>query len=194
VDFPGLFCFPGEEIEMVIYFSKRRLMIIVLVILVIALAAIVILRSSKGSLAQAIGFDSGRSAALAGVEAFYSVDYHEGQDKWAARLCALSTEPACNFYQNTVAPFLWPNFEAFQSVIIAKAGETVMLADEVAATRENAPMQIWQVGVNLSAPWPQGNGQASFPAYVLVVREESGWKFERFLLADELAKYIGGNQ
>jgi len=165
-----------------------------LAIILIILATLVILRFSGKSLSQAIRFDSGRGAALAGVEAFYSVDYHEGQDKWAARLCALSTEPACSFYQNTVAPFLWPGLEASQSVITAKAGETIMLANEVAATRENAPMQIWQVVVNLSALWPQGNGQSSFPAYVLVVREESGWKFERFLLADELAKYVGGNQ
>jgi hypothetical protein len=55
-------------------------------------------------------------------------------------------------------------------------------------------MQVWQVAVNLSSPWPQGDGQTSFPAYVLVVREENGWKFERFLLEDELAKYIGGKQ
>jgi len=163
-------------------------------ILLITAATLIILKYSKGSLARAIGFDSGRGAAIAGVESFYSVDYHEGQDKWAARLCALSTEPACDFYQNIVAPFLWTGFEASQSIIKAKAGETFMLADEVAATRENAPMQIWRVGVNLSAPWPQGNSQASFPAYVLVVREESGWKFERFLLEDELAKYIGGKQ
>jgi hypothetical protein len=194
VDFPGLFCFPGEENEMEIYFSKRRVIMIVFAIMLIILATVVILRFSGKSLSQAIGFDSGRGAAIAGVEAFYSVDYHEGQDKWAARLCELSTEPACDFYQNTVAPFLWPGFEASQSVITAKTAETVMLADEVAATRGNAPMQIWQVGVNLSAPWPQGNGQAFFPAYVLAVREESGWKFERFLLEDELAKYIGGKQ
>ena len=179
---------------MEIYFSKRRIMIIVMTILLITAAILVILEYSKGSLARAIGFDSGRGAAIAGVESFYSVDYHEGQDKWTARLCALSTEPACGFYQNTVAPFLWPGFEVSKSVITAKSGKTVMLADEVAATRENAPMQIWQVGVDLSTPWPQGNGQASFPAYVLVVREETGWKFERFLLEDELAKYIGGKQ
>jgi hypothetical protein len=179
---------------MEIYFSKRRIMMIVLVFLLTTAAILVILKYSKGSLARAIGFDSGRGAAVAGVEAFYSVDYQEGQDNWEARLCALSTEPACDFYQNTVAPFLWPDFEVSQTVGTAKAGETIMLADEVTTTRVNAPMQIWQVAVNLSAPWPQGNGHASFPAYVLVVREESGWKFERFLLEDELAKYIGGKQ
>jgi hypothetical protein len=55
-------------------------------------------------------------------------------------------------------------------------------------------MQIWQVAVMLSAPWPQGDGQTSFPAHVLVVREGEQWKFERFLLKDELAIYSGGEQ
>jgi len=179
---------------MEIYFSRQRVLIAVIAILVVAVATLVILKISGQSLAQAVGFDSGSGAALAGVETFYSVDYHDGQDVWAARLCALSTEPACNFYQNTVAPFLWPDFEASQTLVTTEANEAVMLAEEIASTRGNAPMQVWQVAVNLSTPWPQGDGQTSFPAYVLVVREESGWKFERFLLEEELAKYIGGKQ
>jgi hypothetical protein len=69
-----------------------------------------------------------------------------------------------------------------------------MLAEELAGTRGDAPMQVWQVAVTLSAPWPQGDGLTSFPALVLVVREENGWKFERFLLKDELVKYIGEKQ
>ena len=179
---------------MEIYFSKRKLLMIVLVVLSLVGAAFVIPKISGQSLAQAVGFDNGRGAALAGVETFYSVDYHDGQDVWAARICALSTEPACEFYQNTVAPFLWPDFEASQTLVTTEASEAVMLAEEVASTRGDTPMQVWQVAVNLSSPWPQGDGQTSFPAYVLVVREENGWKFERFLLEDELAKYIGGKQ
>jgi hypothetical protein len=177
---------------MEIYFSRRRILMVLLAILALAVATLVILKISGRSLAQAIRFDSGRGAALTGVDTFYSVDYHDGQDVWAARLCALSTEPACDFYQNTVTPFLWTDFEASQTMITAKASEAVMLKEEMANTRGNAPMQIWQVNVTLSAPWPQGDGLTSFPAYVLVVREENGWKFERFLLEDELAKYTGG--
>jgi hypothetical protein len=179
---------------MEIYFSRRRVLIVVLAILALVGAILVILSISGRSLAQAVGFDNGRGAALAGVETFYSVDYHDSQDVWAARLCALSTEPACDFYQNTVAPFLWPDFEASQSLVTTEASGAVMLAEEVASTRGDTPMQVWQVAVNLSSPWPQGDGQTSFPAYVLVVREENGWKFERFLLEDELAKYTGGKQ
>ncbi len=183
---------------MEVYLSKRKALIGLLVVLAAVGAALILIKISGRSraqltrLAQAVGFDSGRGAALAGVEAFYSVDYHNGKDVWAARLCALSSEPACDFYQNTVAPFLWPEFETSQTIVAAEAGEPVLLAEELASTRGDAPMQVWQVAVTLSAPWPQGEGQTSFPAHVLVVRDESGWKFERFLLEDEVSKYIGG--
>jgi hypothetical protein len=179
---------------MEIYFSRRKALVGLLLVLGAVGAALFFLKMSGRSLAQAVGFDSGRGAALAGVKVFYSVDYHDGQDVWAARLCALSTEPACDFYQNTVAPFLWPEFDAHQTLVTAEAGDPVMLAEELAGTRGNAPMQVWQVAVTLSAPWPQGDGQTSFPAHILVVREESGWKFERFLLEEELDKYTGGKQ
>jgi hypothetical protein len=179
---------------MEIFLPKRRVLIGLLVLLAAAGSILVLLNKSGRSLAQAMGFDSGRGAALAGAKAFYSVDYHDGQDVWAARLCSVSTEPACGFYQNTIAPFLWPEFEASQTVVSAEVDEPVMLAEEIAGTRGDAPMQVWQVAVTLSAPWPQGDSLTSFPAYTLVVREESGWKFERFLLKDELVKYIGEKQ
>ncbi len=122
------------------------------------------------------------------------MDYQDGQDVWAARLCSISTQPACDFYQNTVAPYLWPEFETAQTVVVAEAIDAVLMADEKAGTRQDAPMQVWQVTVELSAPWPQGDGQTAFPAHVLVVREDDGWKFERFLLEDELVKYAGGEE
>jgi hypothetical protein len=37
-------------------------------------------------------------------------------------------------------------------------------------------------------------GERLIPAHVLVVREAGDWKFERFLLPDEVSKYTGGNQ
>ena len=179
---------------MEIVLSKRKILISVLVLLAVVVIAVITLRLSGKTVAQAVGFDSGRGAALAGAQAFYSVDYHDGQDVWAARLCSLSSQPACDFYQNTVAPYLWPEFKAAQTLVSADVGDAVLLADETASTRQDAPMQVWQVAVELSASWPQGDGQTAFPAHVLVVREENGWKFERFLLEDELVKYAGGGE
>lgn len=179
---------------MEIILTKRKILTGLLVVLSAVVLAAIALRLSGKTVAQAVGFDSGRGAALAGAQAFYSVDYHDGQDVWAARLCSLSTQPACEFYQNTVAPFLWREFENAQTVVSAKAGDATLLAEETAATRRDAPMQVWRVALELSVPWPQGDGQTSFPAHVLVVREDAGWKFERFLLEDELVKYAGGEQ
>ena len=95
----------------------------VLAILALAVATQVMLKISGRTLAQAVGFDNGRSASLAGVETFYNVDYHDGQEVCVAQLCALSTEPARDFYLNTVALILWPDFETSKSMITAKAGD-----------------------------------------------------------------------
>ena len=177
-----------------VYVSKRLFIVILLLILAGIMADLALPRLTGRSLAQVAGFDSGRAAAIAGVEAFYSVDYTESSDVWAARLCALSSEPACDFYQNTIMPYVWPEIVSTQTTVIAATDQVVKLADEVADTRDAEPMQVWRMNVSLSQPWPQGNGQTEFPAYVLVVREKNGWKFERFLLNDELVRYTGGEK
>ena len=179
---------------MEIYLSKRKTLTGVLVALALSGLALFLAGLSGRSLPQLTGIGSGRSVALAGAKAFYSIDYQDGSDVWAARLCSVSTQPACEFYQTIVAPFLWLEFETYHSLIVAETGKATLLSEETAGTRADAPMQVWQVAVTLSDPWPQGDGQTSFPAYVLVVKEESGWKFERFLLPEEIEKYSGGEK
>lgn len=179
---------------MEITFSKRIFLIILLLLLIVSTAVLVIPRLTGKSLVQAMGFDSGQSVALAGVQAFYTVDYSTGPDQWAARLCTASTELACQLYQNTFAPFLWSEFNAAKTIVTAEVTNPILVAEPAAGGGSDAPMQIWQVAVTLSAPWPQGDGQTAFPAHVLVVREGEQWKFERFLLKDELAAYRGGEQ
>jgi hypothetical protein len=59
--------------------------------------------------------------------------------------------------------------------------------DEVASTRGNAPMHVWQLSIHLSAPWPQQKPpQTNFTALALIIQENNAWKFERFLTEDEL--------
>ena len=179
---------------MEITLSKRLFFAVFLLSLSVVTAVLTLPRLTGRPLAQSVGFDSGRSAALAGARAFYSVDYTTGSDQWAARLCALSTQPACELYQNTIAPFLWADFNTAKTIVSAQATDPVLVAEDLARDQENASTQVWQVQVTLTAPWPQGDGQTSFPAHVLVIRESNQWKFERFLLNDELARYNGGEQ
>jgi hypothetical protein len=50
----------------------------------------------------------------------------------------------------------------------------------------DVPQQIWKLNIQLSAPWPaQEQPLTSFSALALVLRENSAWKFERFLTVDE---------
>jgi hypothetical protein len=179
---------------MEIYLSKRKTLSGVLVILALSAFALFLAGLSGRTLPELTGIGSGRSVALAGAKTFYTINYQDGPDVWAARLCSVSTQPACQFYQSVVAPFLWLEFEDHHSLIVAETGKASLLSQENAGTRADAPMQVWQVAVTLSEPWPQGDGQTSFPAYVLVIKEESGWKFERFLLPEEIEKYSGGDK
>lgn len=86
---------------------------------------------------------------------------------------------ACKFYQHTVAPYLWPEFAVHRSVITAEIGGAILLVEETSEAKPGTPLQVWQVNVTLSAPWPQGDGRTAFPAHALVAREEAGWKFDR---------------
>lgn len=124
---------------MKITFSKRLLLVTLL--LGSASGILALPRLSGRSLAQVAGLDSGQSAALTGAEAFYSVDYQAGPDKWAARLCALNTQPACETFTHTLAPHLWPDFVAHHSMVVANAGGAVRLAELSAASRESARVQ-----------------------------------------------------
>lgn len=171
---------------MVVSFSKRSLILTVFIMATAALAVWGLLKAFSISLPRVLGLASGREAALNGTKAFYSIDYQTGSDQWTAGLCALSTDAACSYYQDTVAPFLWLSFMPAQTMITADVKDAQLLAEAIPGEPDGVALQIWQVGVHLSAPWPQGHGLTDFPAQVLVRREDNGWKFERFLLKEEL--------
>jgi hypothetical protein len=132
---------------MEIYLSKRKTMSVILVTLVLGGLALFLAGLSGWKFPELTGIGSGRSVALAGAKAFYSIDYQDSPDVWAARLCAVSTQPACEFYQSIVAPFLWLEFADHRSQIVAETGKASFLSQENASSRADAPMQVWQVSV-----------------------------------------------
>jgi len=180
-----------------ISFSRRfKTMLIFFLILVTGLAvvAILALRITGRTFFQVIGFDSGQTAAVQGAQVFYSVDFKESPEKWAARLCAMSTGQGCTFYEQ-IAPTLWQAFLNNQTVVTAEVQAVGKVFEGKASARENVLMQVWEVSVVLSSAWPQStNGATSFAAYVLVMRTQTGWKFERLLMDAEAERYVGGGQ
>jgi hypothetical protein len=74
VEFPGLF-YPHQESSMEIYLSKRKTLSVVLVTLVLGGLALFLAGLSGRTLPELTGIGRGRSVALAGTKAFYSINY-----------------------------------------------------------------------------------------------------------------------
>lgn len=131
-----------------------------------------------------------RDAALVGAKAFYTVDYTADQQHWLDRLCSVSTQAGCIVYQNVIVPNLWSQLEEAKTVTTVEVSAQEKVQEQVASTRDNAPMQVWRLNMQLSSPWPmQKEPITDFPALVLVIKESGSWKFERFLTEEELQAF-----
>jgi hypothetical protein len=126
-----------------------------------------------------------QAAALAGAQAFYTVDTSNGQQTWLDHLCAVSTNAGCAMDQNVFVPALWPQLEAAKTATTVQVSVQAKVLDQINPLG-NAPQQVWRLGIQLSAPWVvQKQPLTSFPALALVTLENGVWKFERFLTEDE---------
>ncbi|NPV75161.1 MAG: hypothetical protein HPY59_02180 [Anaerolineae bacterium] len=131
-----------------------------------------------------------QKAATAGAQAFYTVDYQKEQQAWLDQLCSVSTQTGCIAYQNVIGPNLWSSFEQAQTATTVKVTTQEKVDEQVADTRGDAPMQVWRLQIELSAPWPiQKEPQTVFSALALVIQEQGEWKFERFLTDEELSVF-----
>ena len=131
-----------------------------------------------------------RDAALAGAKAFYTVDYSSGQQYWLDQLCSVSTQAGCIVYQNVIVPNLWSQLEEEKIASTVEVSAQEKVQEQVASTRDNAPMQVWLLNMQLSSPWPmQKEPITEFPALALVIKEGGTWKFERFLTEEELQTF-----
>ncbi len=117
------------------------------------------------------------AAVVAGVEAFFQVDYREGMDAWLERFCSVSSDAGCQ-YAKAGAKGLWKRYEAVQTVTSAKATPLALI-------RETSEEQIWQVSIQLSKPLP-GSEKTEEEAYAIAVQENGAWKFDRFLMEQEI--------
>lgn len=134
-----------------------------------------------------------REAALAGAKAFYAVDYTAGQQHWLDQLCLVSTQTGCIVYQNVIVPNLWSQIEEAKTITTVEVTTQEKVQEQIASTRDNAPMQVWRLNIQLSAPWPmQKEPITDFPALALVIKENGSWKFERFLTEEELQSFPSG--
>jgi hypothetical protein len=161
--------------------SKRNLVIGLILAVVIALGilAIQLLPLHTASQPPSISPDEilASGVATTALEAFFRVDYQEGQETWLTRICASSTSSGCQFI-SAGAGKMWGKFQE------AKANVSATVSPD-AKVAETAREQVWKMSVTLSSPLP-GSNKIQDIAYVAVIKTDNGWKFDRFLLEPEI--------
>ncbi len=137
--------------------------------------------------------DFGGVAAVAGVEATFSLDYEEPIEDWLARLCEVSTEEGCQVAET----FLMDSMASIMESKRAKTSCTAAYAEKVDAGVQTDGVgddekvvyewEVWKVNLTLSNPWEGADAEDIL--FVQVNNEEGEWKFARILFEQEAKKY-----
>ena len=73
---------------------------------------------------------------------------------------------------------MWEKYVDAKSVVSATSQAVEKVAD-------NGSEQVWQMTITLSSPLP-GSNKTQDTAYVVLAKTEDGWKFDRFLMEEEI--------
>ena len=188
-DLIGRFCFTqllnphigkGEKLKE-IPVSKRNLIFAVMLAVVIAVGILVIenwpLHTEQGSTASTNEDSLVSAAAVTAIEKVFQVNYQEGKEVWLNRICELSTPAGCELF-SAGADRMWEKYVDAKSVVTASSQAVEKVAD-------NGSEQVWQMTITLSSPLP-GSNKTQDTAYIVLAKTECGWKFDRFLMEEEI--------
>ena len=161
--------------------SKRNLIIAVILAVVIAVGILVIenwpLRTEQSSAASTNEDSLVSTAAVNAIDQVFQVNYQEGKEAWLERICEVSTPAGCELF-SAGADRMWEKYVDAKSVVTAASQAVEKVAD-------NGSEQVWQMTITLSSPLP-GSNKTQDTAYVVLAKTESGWKFDRFLMEEEI--------
>jgi hypothetical protein len=140
----------------------------------------------------------GGIAAVAGVEAAFTLDHEEPIEDWLARLCEVSTEESCQVSEI----FL---MDSMLSILETKQPKTTCSAEYIEKVDSGVQTdgvgddekvvyewEVWKVNFTLSDPWEGAEGEDT--VFVQVNNEEGEWKFARILFEQEVEKYTSDEE
>lgn len=117
-------------------------------------------------------------AAVNAVTAFYTLDYTESPDVWAARVCAYATEEGCAIVRSYFAP-------AMQSLLQVNFIQTGCTALPVRLVEDAEDKRIWQIEATLDHPWMGLDTQTQM-VFVEMSWEDNQWLMNRILFEQEV--------
>lgn len=119
------------------------------------------------------GYDSARKAIIAGTTAYLNLDYTKDPQTWLKKVCEVSTSKGCDNIKDAINRNEWDNVLKYKVQTSFEAKE----AEPYYRIRDG--WEIWKVTGNY-------NGFDE-TVYVLVVHENSQWKFDHVVQEDEKA-------
>ncbi len=162
-------------------FSKRNIFLILLIILLTGAGIKLIQQFAPKPSVQAPtpppDETEAAKAAVEGTQAFFQIQIYSGKDTWLNHFCSLSTENGCTLTRMG-ADRLWKKYAEAKASVQA----TAKALEQVSKTSTE---QVWKIEVTLSEPLP-GSNKTQDEAYILTVKTDTGWKFDRFLLEPEV--------
>lgn len=162
-------------------FSKRNIFLTLLIILLTGAGIILIQQFAPKPSSQTPtplpDETEAAKAAVEGTQAFFQIQLDAGKDAWLSHFCSLSTENGCALTRMG-ADRLWKKYAEAKASVQA----TAKALEQVSKTSTE---QVWKIEVTLSEPLP-GSNKTQDEAYVLAVKTDAGWKFDRFLLEPEV--------
>jgi hypothetical protein len=162
----------------------REITVPVLVVAIVAMVAFLTRGTWMPFLANITGqnlFAGSEKAAIAGVEAFGTINYQSTYENWKSALCAVSTKDGCDLLI-TIADTskFWDKAIEQKTVRTTKASPVAMIDSNKSEMRA-----AWKVKVDVT----EASGVKTNEVYVVVVKDGGQWKFERFMLGPEIEKY-----
>jgi uncharacterized protein (DUF736 family) len=123
-------------------------------------------------------------AAIAGVSAFYTIDYTESAEQWADRVCTTTTDEGCIFSKGYFAAAVHATAEKY-----SVQTSCTVLPVELVDNDEARMLRVWKMQVTLSNPWPAI--EQTYIVYVAVEYDENlqEWRMQRVLFEQEAQKY-----
>lgn len=119
-------------------------------------------------------------AAVAGAEAYFTVNAATGFDAWLQHVCEVSTKAGCDLTRTMAETNgMWKQAESQKTIRKVKAQALAM----VDTAKDGMLAAVWKVKLF------EVSGDKSTELYVAVAKEDGAWKFERFLMKQEAERY-----
>lgn len=171
--------------------THRSIPVVFLIVLILTLAAAAVFvfrgkPASGNARAQmlSVPIPPDAQAAVQGVSAFYTIDYHETADQWADRLCrVLDSASDCQVSRVYLAPGVYSTARKYNIETTCSTLPVGLVSDTV---RDGREFRVWKMQVTLSMVWPGMPTPATIYAEVILDAALQKWSMTHVLLDDEV--------